>query len=123
MFVIVLGNTYFYNILQEMHRHKSMGSVMALQQLQNKSSPLSIFGLGPNQMIYKNVLYESKSCKELISKNYEKVCYVGTCYCLAFTVCLSTIIYCMLCRDVLLFGRLSNLSKENLLWNQLLSLK
>jgi hypothetical protein len=45
-----------------------MGSVMALQQLQNKSSPLSIFGLGPNQMIHKNVLYESKSCKELIKQ-------------------------------------------------------
>ncbi|XP_071144772.1 serine/threonine-protein kinase mTOR-like isoform X1 [Mytilus edulis] len=60
--------------VKEMHRHKSMGSVMALQQLQNKSSPLTSFGLGHNQMAHKNILYESRSCKELITKNYEKIC-------------------------------------------------
>ncbi|KAL3862460.1 hypothetical protein ACJMK2_008424 [Sinanodonta woodiana] len=60
--------------LKELSRTKPQGSVVALQQLQEKSSPLSSFGLGARQFERKTTFFESRLCKDLITANFDMVC-------------------------------------------------
>lgn len=55
-------------------KSRSNGSMSTLQQLQQKSTPLVIFGLGGRNMHQKAPVYESKTCKDLMSSNFDKVC-------------------------------------------------
>ena len=60
-------------LFQEYSRNKMQGSLVALQQLQQKSSPLSGFGLAGRQLQRKPTLFESRFCKELLNEHFEKV--------------------------------------------------
>lgn len=61
------------NTFQEYSRNKMQGSLLALQQFQQKSSPLSSFNLGGRQIARKPTLFESRFCKELMAQNFDKV--------------------------------------------------
>ena len=52
------------------------GSLMAMQHFQQKSSPLSSFGLGGRQITRKPTLFESRLCKELMNLHFDKVCWL-----------------------------------------------
>ncbi|XP_060066726.1 serine/threonine-protein kinase mTOR-like [Ylistrum balloti] len=60
--------------VKETSKHKSQGNVIALQQLQQKSSPLTNFGMGSRQVPQKIPFFESHSCKDLMTANFDKVC-------------------------------------------------
>ncbi|KAK7093536.1 serine/threonine-protein kinase mTOR-like isoform X2 [Littorina saxatilis] len=55
---------------------RANGTVSALQQLQQKSSPLVIFSQGGRNIHQKAPVTESKSCKDLMSNNFDKVCNI-----------------------------------------------
>ena len=60
--------------VQEMgSKIRSNGTVSALQQLQQKSSPLVIFSMGGRNTHQKAPVTESKSCKDLMHSNFDKV--------------------------------------------------
>ena len=60
--------------LQDMGaKMRSNGTVSALQQLQQKSSPLVIFSNGGRSRSMKAPASESKSCKDLMQSNFDKV--------------------------------------------------
>ncbi|XP_064598762.1 serine/threonine-protein kinase mTOR-like [Liolophura sinensis] len=59
---------------KELQGKKVQGNVSALQQLQNKLSPLSNFGLSARPLQSKATFFESRTCKELMSSHFEKVC-------------------------------------------------
>ena len=72
-----MGEVYLSSILtcvQEMgSKMRSNGTVSALQQLQQKSSPLVIFSMGGRNTHQKAPVTESKSCKDLMHSNFDKV--------------------------------------------------
>ncbi|XP_041377661.1 serine/threonine-protein kinase mTOR-like isoform X2 [Gigantopelta aegis] len=55
-------------------KSKSHGSISTLQQLQHKLSPLTIFGLGGRTFHQKPMIFESRTCKELMTVHFDKVC-------------------------------------------------
>ncbi|PVD35573.1 hypothetical protein C0Q70_02536 [Pomacea canaliculata] len=63
-------------ISRDLGSHKSRGNstVSALQQLQQKSSPLIVFGLGGRSFQERPAPTESKACKDLMNQHFDKVC-------------------------------------------------
>ena len=62
-----------YFLFQEYSKtNKLQGSLMALQQFKQKSSPVCTFS--SRQLQRKPTLFESRFCKELMTKNFDKVC-------------------------------------------------
>ncbi|XP_048250308.1 serine/threonine-protein kinase mTOR-like isoform X1 [Haliotis rufescens] len=57
-------------------KSKPQGSISALQQLQQKMSPLMIFGLGGRPAQQKPTFFESHTCKDLMSANFDNVCHL-----------------------------------------------
>ncbi|XP_076451616.1 serine/threonine-protein kinase mTOR-like isoform X2 [Babylonia areolata] len=55
---------------------RSNGTVSALQQLQQKSSPLAIFSSGGKNSSHKAPVSESKCCRDLMQSNFDKVCNI-----------------------------------------------
>ncbi|XP_069105224.1 uncharacterized protein [Argopecten irradians] len=71
-------NKYLHEKTVKVRKHRSTNprNVIALQQLQQKSSPLTNFGMGSRQVPQKIPFFESHSCKELMTTNFDKVCTV-----------------------------------------------
>ncbi|KAL8588022.1 hypothetical protein ACOMHN_026139 [Nucella lapillus] len=55
---------------------RSNGTVSALQQLQQKSSPLAIFSSGGKNTSQKAPVSESRCCRDLMQANFDKVCNI-----------------------------------------------
>nr|FAA04053.1 TPA: mechanistic target of rapamycin [Lymnaea stagnalis] len=56
------------------NKTKGHTSVSALQQIQQKSSPLYVFCPGARESQQKIPLFESKTCKDLMNGNFDRIC-------------------------------------------------